>query len=1157
MKCPAARTSLAVSLALTLCVLLSLCAPLSAADQSAALRTPDNSPSQKGMPIAAGDSILKASTKDLTASKKRAMVALGNLPLAFQPNQGQTDAQVKYMAHWHGSDLFLTSNQAVFTLPMASENSPMLNLARQKQMSPAAKLSPAQTANASDSGSVIRMTMLGANPQPVISAEDQEPGKFNYFIGRDPKNWHTNIPLYARVHYRDVYPGIDVIYHGDRQVEFDVVVKAGANPNQMELGFEGAQRMSTDASGDLVLTSEAGELRLVRPVAYQEKNGVRQVVDARFVVKQDNQVAFALGAYDRSRELVIDPPISVAYATYLGGSGEEAATGINVDPAGNAYVTGGTNSKTFPGCTGPCSGKLNGKLHAYITQITAAGTLGYTTIVGGSANDYNQAIAIDSSSLYITGATSSTDFPVTPGAAQTTYGGGTTDGFVVKLPLDGSSITWATYVGGSGADVAFGISIDTSENVFVAGETHSADLSVANALPQGSTYNGAGDAFVAEVKSDSSAFLILSYIGGSGLDLATGISWNAATGHVYVGGSTQSTNLPTTASAFQKTCGTDANCNTGKNGPQDDAFVAAFDPTNTSQYIFLTYLGGELSDDSTALTTDAPGNVYVTGKTESTLFPVQYPLPGQGSRLGVENAFISVLTPDGTAMVYSTYLGGQGFDKGLGIVVDNNNNAYVTGSTTSSNANGQLGFPTQDPTQPNFGGGNAGQFDSDAFVTEVNWNSGSSTLSLVFSTFLGGSGDEDILGGFASIDSNENIYVIGDTNSLDFPVQAPLSGTVIDGALNGGVSKQPVCTVKNRDQQDIQVVCPDSFVAMFGSNTEGIKVTFTGTGSGTVTSNPPGLNCTGNPCGGSYPTGTMVTLTATAAANSALGGWSGDGCSGTGTCTVTLNSNQFVTVKFDAVAAKVSVTVVGSGTVTSSPSGISCPGTCSASFPLNSKVTLSASATSGDTFTGWSGSGCSGTGRCSVTVSSNQAVTATFQGFSISATALSPSSVAPGSSAQSTVTVTPNGGFDPTKVTLACSITPVVSLGPTCKFSTITSNGKSTLTVNTTGPTASLVPFHHSGLIYAAFLPIGGMAFLGAGFGATSRKKKLLGFLLLCVVLSGFMFLVACGTGGSSTGGGGGGNSGTPAGNYTVKVTGSASGFQEGGTAPQLTLNVQ
>jgi len=1138
MKCRIAKLALPVSCVLTLCV-LSLCAVLFALDKPAALGAHRNSP--KGMPTAAGDSTIQTSAKKSTAAQQRALTAFGNLPLAFQPNQGQTDAQVKYMTHWQGYDLFLTSNQAVFTLPMAQENSTAANLAREKQTAVAAKHSTDHAADSSVTGSVLRMTMLGANSQPAISGEQQEPGKYNYFIGRDPKNWHTNVPLFARVHYRDVYPGIDVVYHGARQVEFDLVVKPGANPNQVELGFDGAKQMKTDASGNLVLTSEAGDLQMARPVAYQEKNGVRQMVDARFVVNQDHRVAFALGAYDRSRELVIDPPIAVAYATYLGGSGEEAATGINVDPAGNAYVTGGTNSTSFPGYTG----KLNGKLHAYVTQITAAGALGYTTVVGGSSNDYNQAIAIDSQYLYITGATSSTDFPVTGGAAQTTYGGGTTDGFVVKLKLDGTSRVWATYLGGSGADVAFGIALDASGNVFVAGETHSTDFPVANSLPQGGSNSGSADGFVTEVNNNGSQFLVSSYIGGTGLDLATGISWNAATGHVYVGGSTQSPNLPVTAGAFQSSCGTDGNCNNGANGPEDDAFVAAFDPTNTSQYAFLTYVGGELSDDSTALTTDATGNVYITGKTDSTLYPVLNSLPGQSSLLGPQNAFITALKPDGTGLVYSTYLGGSGFDKGLGVVVDSNNDAYVTGTTSSTD------FPTQDPSQQNFGGGNSGQFDSDAFVTEVNWDSGSNTLSLIFSTYLGGAGDEDILGGFVSIDSNENIYVIGDTNSTNFPVQAPLNGTVIDPSLNGGVSKQPICTVKDRNQNPLQVVCPDSFVAMYGFNTEGVIVTFVGSGSGTVTSSPAGMNCTGNPCGGSFPTGTVVTLTAAPASNSAFVGWSGAGCSGTGTCSVLLNSNQFVSVDFNAVSAPLKVTTVGPGTVTSSPAGIDCPTTCSANFPINSKVTLTAKASSGASFTGWSGA-CSGTGSCSVTMNQAQAVTATFQGFSLSATALSPSSVQPGGSAESTVTVNSVGGFDPTKVTLSCEVAPAVSFAPTCHFGSINSSGVSTLTVNTTAQSAMVVM--HSGIMYATFLPIGGMAFLGVGLGAGSRKKKLLGLLLLCLVLSGLMFLAACGSGGGGTGGSG---NGTPANSYTITVKGTASGFTQGGTAPELTLTVQ
>lgn len=1147
MKRPVCNLGLSLLVALTVCAMFAVCVSTSALDN------PTTAVSRK-----AGNS---ASQQPSAAVKQRAMTAFGNLPLTFEPNQGQTDSQVKFLSRGHGYNLFLTSKEAVFTLPLASKNSALLDFAKQKQMDLTAKSAPG--ASASDpTDAVMRMTMLGANPQPVIAAEDQQPGKTSYFIGNDPKNWHTGIPGFARVHYRDVYPGVDVIYHGARQLEFDVVVNAGAKPDNVELSFDGARSMAIDDAGDLVLTSEAGEVRLQHPVAYQEKNGVRRPVNARFVMKNATQVAFALGRYDHSRQLVIDPPISVSYATYLGGggngtlgTGEEAATGINVDSGGYVYVTGGTSSFSFPGCTGTCASQLNGKLLAYITQITPVGTLGYSTIFGGTTgNVFDQGLAIDSvhGNLYITGGTSSTDLPNAPGHAQGTYGGGATDGFVASLTLDGKTVNWSTYVGGSSGDEAFGISLDSLGDVFVAGQTTSADFPVKNPLPQGGSYNGAGDAFVTEVSADGSQFLVSSYIGGSGLDLATGVSWNATTGNVSVGGSTQSptsggVGLPVTAGAFQQICGTDGTCNsaTVPVGPKDDAFVVTFNPS-TSQYVFVTYVGGEFFDDATALTTDAAGNVYITGKTQSQSFPTQNPLqPSLGG--GVQNAFVTALNPTGSALVYSTYLGGNGFDEGLGIVVDTNNDAYITGSTTSTT------FPTQNPSQQNFGGGNTGQFMSDAFVSELNWNS--PTLSLVFSTYLGGSGDEDIFGGFIGIDSNENIYVIGDTNSLNFPVQPFSGGTVIDAALNAGQGIKPQCQAKNLQGQLITVACTDSFVAMYGSNTEGIVVTYTGTGSGTITSYPAGMNCTGNPCAGNFPTGTTVTLTPTAAANSVFTGWSGDNCSGTGTCAAVLNSNQFVTASFTQTAANVAVTVVGSGTVTSNPAGVTCPGTCTAAFSLGTKVTLTASPGSKITFTGWSGGGCSGTGTCAVTVNANQAVNATFQGFDITATALSPSSVAPGASATSTATITGSGNFNTNSVTLACSVTPAVTLAPTCKFGAV-AGGKSTLTVSTTGPASLLTPsqLHHSGVFYAMFLPIGGMAFLSVGFGRKSRKKKLLGFVLVCMVLSGLVFLASCSGGGSQ---GSSGNAGTPAGSYTITVTGTATGFTQGGNPPQLALTVQ
>ena len=1222
-KRPSNRPSLPVFFALTLCVLLTVCVPSSSTDQPGAANS---------------------------AATQRARVAFGNLPLTFEPNQGQADAQVKYMTHWHGYNLFLTSKEAVFTMPIGPQNSALLDLLRQKQNGPSAMTrSGSDLAASPNAESVIRMTMPGANPQPVITSEDQQPGVKNYFIGNDPKNWHTDIPAFARVRYRDVYPGVDVIYHGTHQLEFDVVVNPGANPDNIELSFEGAQRISTDDSGNLILTSEAGELRLQHPVSYQEKNGTRVAVDSHFVVKNDHQVVFALGSYDRSRQLVIDP--SITFATYFGGggangSGEETGLGIAVDGSGNAYVVGTTNSSTaLPGS--PITIPPAGQYDCYLVEFNASGVIVFTTIFGGSQNDLPQAVAVDSTGIYVVGLTQSTDFPgVTATSAQPAFGGAGTNGngdaFVAKLASTGSSITWATYLGGKDFDEAFAVAVDSSQNVFVVGETFSLTtvtppFPIVNPLPQGSTNNGLADGFVTEVKSDGTAFLMSSYIGGVNLDFATGVAWNLGTSNVYVSGGTQSPNLPFTAGAFQQQCGTGAlkNCNETANGQfLDDGFVAAFNPTATPPlaYTYLTYLGGGDVDDALAITTDSTGDAYVTGKTASGGF-AHFPVLNayQGTLNGVQNAFVTQLNPTGTALVYSTYLGGEGLDRGLGIALDSFNDVYVTGRTTSTK------FPVANPTQAAFGGGTSGQFDSDAFLSELNYTG--TTLTLPFSTYIGGSGDEDIQGGFVALDSTGNdIYVVGDTNSTNFPIQASSTAAVADSVLNGGEGSTPQCQVLNRQTgQTLTVVCPDAFVSLYTANTDGLLVTLAGTGGGTVTSSPAGITCPGTgTCSASFPASTAVTLTATANANSTFAGWSGAGCSGTGTCAVTLTSNQAVTATFTAVSANVSVTIVGTGTVTSSPAGISCPGTCTgtfnlgtqvtltatpgtnflfggwsgactgtstcmltvsssqavtatfaeptlsvtiagsgtvtsspsgincstgtctAAFPAGTKVTLTPTAASKFAFTAWTGGGCTGTAACTITMSSNQAVTATFGNFTLAASALSPASVAPGGTATSTVTLTAAGGFDVANVKLSCSsITPAVTPAPTCTFGAI-SGGKSTLTVSTTVASSRSLkssPFHRSGLFYAMFLPIGGMAFLGMGLGANSRKKKLLGLLLLCLALSGLVFMVACGGGSTSGGGtGGGGGGGTPANSYTVTVSGTASGVTQ---TANLTLTVQ
>jgi hypothetical protein len=1055
--------ALIASAALAICAATVHYGHLTSAAASQSPAPPQSLQLVSGNPIPATDAAKSA--------EKRALAALGNLPLAFEANQGQTDPQVKYLARGQGYTLFLTSGEAVFSVPANQKSSNSLrDVIMHKRMGPSKIMKQVRKRQRrqlrKNPVASLRMKMLGANPLPAVAAENLQPGKKNYMIGRDPKNWHTSIPLYAQVHYRDVYPGVDMLFHGARQLEFDFVVNPEANPDRIELGFSGAQQMRTENSGDLVLSSAGGgEMRLLHPVAYQENNGTRQPVDARFVVKANHEVTFALGPYDRTRQLVIDP--SISFSTYLGGSGEDEGQGLAVDASGNVYVTGQTGSDDFPGTSGT---NITSNV-VFLSQITSTGTLGFSALFGGTGGDDGTAVAVDSTGIYVAGVTDSPNFPVSSGAAQTTFCGGgpdgSNDGFAAKIAPGGTAITWATFITDVNCSVAttdstigFGIAVDSSQDVYVVGETFDAALPVVNYLFQGSLLNngagenGADDGFVAELNPAGSAYLIMSYLGGSNGDLATGIAWQSVsgTGIAYVTGATISVDLPTTSGAFQPTCGTDTMCNsTSPGGPYDDAFVASFNPITPSSYLYLTYLGGELSDLGLAITADATGNAYITGQTASTLFPVLLPYQSTLGGVGAANAYVTKLNPTGTApLIYSSYLGGSGTDTATSIALDSSDNAYITGPTTSAN------FPQVDPTQA-FGGA------SDAFVSQLNWSG--SALSLPFSSFLGGSGDEDVIGGAVAVDATGNVDVTGDTDSPNFPV----TSTAFDKSLNQGVSG---CTINNAP-------CPDAFVVKYSTTTSQVTVTVAGSGAGTVTSSVGGINCPGT-CFASLTNGTQVTLTAT-------------------------------------------------------PGG------------------------QGSTFAGWSGA-CTGTSTCTLTLTSNQLVTATFNGnasFTLAASALSPSSVSAGASATSTVTITPTGGFNASTVSLTCSsITPSVASGPSCSFGNIAvanGIGTATLTVSTTGPTAQLAPpaIRRSAPFYALWLPIGAIAFLGAEFSsAGSRKKRLMGWLLLCLVLSGLVFLASCSNNNNN-----GNGTGTPSGTYTITVSGTGGSINK--SASPLTLTVQ
>jgi len=699
---------------------------------------------------------------------------MGALPLAFEANQGQTDPTVKYLARGSGYTVFLTGSDVVFALHSA----PMAGDARaagkhasgaSSQNATEVRAEKSETSETKDQNATIRLNVIGGNAQPQIVASGPLPGHSNYFIGNDRSQWHANVAQFARVSYRDVYPGVDMaFYGGEKQLEFDFIVAPGASASPIRLGVSGADHIASDDSGNLVLASAAGNVLLRKPVAYQEKDGARRPVDVLFVQHAMRQVGFVLGNYDHSRELVIDP--SVSYATYLGGSAEDDAYGIAVDSNGDAYVTGQTSSTDFPKVSG-ISSSNGGEFDAFVTKISADGsTLIYSTYVGGSGEDSGNAIAVDASgNAFVAGGTGSSNFPV-KGGFQTSLKG-TLNAFVFELNYAGTALTYSTYLGGSNDDLASGIALHNG-NAYVVGSTSSSDFPTSN--PVQSSLVGTSNGFVTELNGSGNALVYSTFLGGGSADFAAAVAVDSV-GNAYVTGATQNTSFPTTTGAFQRTCGTAANCN----GGVPDAFVTVYNPAG-NQYVYSTFLGGEGIDQGLGIAVDASGDAYVTGLTQSALhFPLKSPL--YSALGGVQDAFVTELNPSGSALVYSTFLGGSLSDAGTSIAVDRNTNAYVTGQTGSSN------FPKVSPTQSAPGGGN------DAFVSEI----GPSGSQLLFSTYLGGASNENTnsaggnlaaIGSIAVDGDGANIYVAGNTASAFLPTVAPEQGTY-GGGIDAFVAK--------------------------------------------------------------------------------------------------------------------------------------------------------------------------------------------------------------------------------------------------------------------------------------------------------------------------------------------------------------------------------
>jgi hypothetical protein len=651
---------------------------------------------------------LRSQTNTPTGTTERRNVqTYGKLPLSFEPNLGQTDTQVKFLSRGNGYTLFLTSTEAVLALSSSSKSE------REVQVPTAAsvRLQPTRLDESQQTRqTLLRMMLVGANSHAQVKGLEELPGKSNYFIGNDPQKWHIDVPTYAQLEYQDVYPGVNLIYYGNqRRLEHDFVVAPGADPSLIRLVFQGADDITLDAHGNLVLHATDGKVTLQAPLIYQEFNGTHQSVAGRYVLGDQDQVGFQLAAYDTRKPLIIDPILS--YSTYLGGSGADYGSAIAVDAAGNAYVTGSTTSINFP-IANPLQPSIVGGTDVFIAKLNPTGSaLVYSTYLGGNPGIYVNGfgIAVDASgSPYVVGMTDSSDFPTTVGALDRTFHGGNspTDAFVTKLNPAGNGLVYSTYLGGSGEDDGYGIAVDAAGSAYVTGLTLSSDFPTMN--PFQTTSGGRTDAFVTKLNPAGSALLYSTYLGGGGYDAGRAIAVDSS-GSAYITGFTQAPssfpyidNFPT-VNPFQAACN-----NTAHSSFCQNAFVSKLDPSKagSASLVYSTYLGGSYSEVGLGIAVDSSGNAYVVGSTLSTDFPTANPF--QSTLKGPQDAFVTKFNALGNGLIYSTYLGGSSGDIANAIAVDGSGNAYVTGQTTSGD------FPTANAIQVQ------APSNRSAFITQFN-----------------------------------------------------------------------------------------------------------------------------------------------------------------------------------------------------------------------------------------------------------------------------------------------------------------------------------------------------------------------------------------------------------------------------------------------------
>lgn len=1021
---------------------------------------------------------------------QQVLATYSHLPLMFEPNRGQTDARVKFLARGNGYALYLTAREAVLSLQESAVNA----------QHPAPRIS------------VVSMNLPGASSTTEPVGDVELPGKSNYLIGNDPAQWHRDIPLYARVRYRNAYPGIDLVYYGNQgRLEYDFEVAPGADPNLIALKFQGSRNPQIDSAGDLVLAAGGSDVRLQAPRVYQKFGAEERSVAGHFVLRgpEKNEAGFELGAYDRSRTLTIDPVLT--YSTYLGGSGNEACSiiapitivgiaappagcpAIAVDPVGNAYVAGSTTSTNFPGTVGEYQPALapGATANVFIAKIGPSGSLPdsllFATYLGGNGTDYTAGIGVDSGfDLIVAGTTSSANFPTTSGSSNAAFQTKPVSSgkhvFVSKLDPTGKTLLYSTYLSGSGVDIASGLAIDSGGNANVTGTTTSTEVETGFPSTLGAYQTApkaANQFFYTKVDpsaSGSSSVPYSTYFGGSnpsdGVTVGGGIAVDTNS-NAYITGGTNFIDMPL-LNAFQAI-----------NEGGLDVFVAKINPSGVTgtQLVFSTYIGGSGDDVGYGIAVDSTPNTYVVGSTTSTNFNA-----GTVSTTGLQvtngggtDAFLAkfgLLCTASTCTTplpldYFTYLGGSGTDVATSVRVDNSSGAHITGWTDSPN------FPiVGSPLQSTYGGGT-----SDAFFASIDTLATCSpittpTCAVTSSTsYFGGTGAD--FGTSIALDPQGSNYLTGETSSsTGFPLSNPFQG-VLSGPSDAFVSK--LAPVLN-----LTMPTPTATPLIVGVGSQ-VTFTYTITNGGEFTN---GVTFT------DYLPASGATFVSAAASP--------------GTCGSPTNNTVLCNIGTLNAAASATVTVIVTPVAPTLPGDSTILGNSGSAFVGQSMLA---------------------TASTSVTVND----------FSLKV-APATATVPAGVPAVFTATVTPsaNNGF-PDSVSISCgSGLPVDASclpGNNNPIPNLNSGpASSQLVINTTARVTTTTDLRHGGgprfPFYATWLPVSGLALLGVGLGGKlSRRRRLIMGLLLGVCFTLFLFLAGCSSSKTTST-----TTGTPAGTYSVTV---------------------